>query len=87
MDPVLVETVATIILALAGGAVTYIHTQLSKIWESHDKLEEEFRSHTAALNERFVAKDDYRVDMVEIKEMMREMRYDVKAILGVPPAP
>jgi hypothetical protein len=36
------------------------------------------------LPKEYLAKEDYRDDMSDIKETLREMRGDIKAILGVP---
>ena len=66
---------------VAGAAVTgytrYVHSRMNKLDERQTDMRER-------LSEKYVAKEDYRSDMQEIKDVLREMRGDVKAILGVP---
>lgn len=49
----------------------------------HDDLEKEYRTFLAELPKTYVAKDDYRVDITDIKSMITALGNDVKeAIRG-----
>ena len=60
-----------------AGYMGYIHKKVLTV-------EATVAANKTAVAETYVAKPDYREDMRDIKDMLHEMRSDVKAILGVP---
>ena len=59
----------------AVGYAGYVHKRLND-------TDRRLVKHQLHVADNRVSKDDYREDMTELKEMMREMRGDIKAILG-----
>jgi len=59
------------------GYVGYVHNRLSR-------TDAELAKHKLHVADHRVAKEDYHRDMDEVKELLREMRGDIKAIIGVP---
>ena len=79
MDLMLSEVIPWIgaVSVPVAGYVGYVHKQLSDTSRRLSK-------HQVHIPEAYVAKVDYREDMNDVKEMLREVRGDIKAILGVP---
>lgn len=83
MDPTtVISIVMPIVLAIGGGWVRSLQSRMNRAEAKHDALDKEYREHLASLPQNFVAKDDYRADVQDIKETLREMRLDMKTMLG-----
>ena len=61
-----------------GAYVGYVHRRLNK-------TDDALAKHKLHVADHRVAKEDYHRDMDEVKDLLREMRGDIKAIMGVPP--
>lgn len=74
-----------VITWVAGGAVTayvkYVHAHMNHLSSKYASLDKEYRAHLAKLPVEYVSKDDYRQDVQEIKDTLREMRSDLKAAI------
>ncbi len=54
------------VIALVGGMLGWF---LKIVWEAIKELKEDMKETTRLIHEDFVRKDDYRVDMAELKSM------------------
>ena len=56
--------------ALLAIAVSVAGWFLRMLWDNHNTLEKSIMQHQLDASEKFVRKDDYRVDITEIKGML-----------------
>jgi hypothetical protein len=56
--------------ALLAIAVSVAGWFLRMLWDNHNLLEKSIMQHQLDASEKFVRKDDYRVDITEVKGML-----------------
>ena len=56
--------------ALLAIAVSVAGWFLRMLWDNHNSLEKSIMQHQLDASEKFVRKDDYRVDITEVKGML-----------------
>lgn len=56
--------------ALLAIAVSVAGWFLRMLWDNHNLLEKSIMQHQLDASEKFVRKDDYRVDIAEVKGML-----------------
>jgi hypothetical protein len=56
--------------ALLAIAVSVAGWFLRMLWDNHNSLEKSIMQHQLDASEKFVRKDDYRVDIAEVKGML-----------------
>ena len=56
--------------ALLAIAVSVAGWFLRMLWDNHNTLEKSIMQHQLDASEKFVRKDDYRVDITEVKGML-----------------
>jgi hypothetical protein len=56
--------------ALLAIAVSVAGWFLRMLWDNHNTLEKSIMQHQLDASEKFVRKDDYRVDIAEVKGML-----------------
>ena len=56
--------------ALLAVAVSVAGWFLRMLWDNHNSLEKSIMQHQLDASEKFVRKDDYRVDITEVKGML-----------------
>jgi len=56
--------------ALLAIAVSVAGWFLRMLWDNHNTLEKNIMQHQLDASEKFVRKDDYRVDIAEVKGML-----------------
>lgn len=72
---------ADIILGLVSVVCTGLGWWMKDIWEAHRQLRQELSEFKEAVPQRYVAKDDFKEDMREIKETLQRIysKLDSKA--------
>lgn len=78
VDASLLNIITWVAGSLVAGMVTYLFYRLDKRGDELAELERDYRTFVAGLPEKYVAKDDYRRDIDEIKQLLRDLRTEVR---------
>lgn len=62
------QDLLNIIIGVAGAAMGWM---LKVVWDSIRLLQDEMKSLERVIHTKYVSKDDYRVDIVELKSMLK----------------
>lgn len=74
MEPSTTTIITWVAGSLVVGLVGYLFRRLDKMETRHEELENDYREHLATLPQNYVAKDDYREDVRDIKSTLNELR-------------
>ena len=67
-----------IVIGVAGAAIGWI---LKVVWDSVRTLQNDMKEIEREIHTNYVSKDDYKQDIKEVKEMLRQNSAEVKEIL------
>jgi hypothetical protein len=62
------QDLLNIIIGVAGAAMGWM---LKVVWDSIRVLQDEMKALERVIHTKYVSKDDYRVDIVELKSMLK----------------